>query len=162
MAVADCARQLAIYTGISQDIAFTAGLLHDIGLLVIVLLFPDDFSRIIKEPHPNSIETERRIMGFDHVEIGSKAAKHWNFPVAIQEAIEQHETPPTQESALSLGLLIYTANLLVTEAEPDDESGFERQKAIAQVLDKLDIPIDQATQWADASRQFANQIVAII
>ncbi|MBS4049856.1 MAG: HDOD domain-containing protein, partial [Methylomonas sp.] len=40
MAVADCSRQLAMHTGIDQDIAFTAGLLHDIGLLAIVLLFP--------------------------------------------------------------------------------------------------------------------------
>jgi putative nucleotidyltransferase with HDIG domain len=162
MAVADCARQLAVYTGIGQDIAFTAGLLHDIGVLLIVLLFPDDFSRISNEPHPNRIETERLIMGFDHVEIGSKAAKHWNLPVAIQEAIEQHETPPTPESALSPGLLIYAANLLVIAAEQGDDSDLERQEAIACVLDKLAIPIDQATLWANTSLQFADQIVVII
>jgi putative nucleotidyltransferase with HDIG domain len=162
MAVADCARQLAIYTGIGQDIAFTAGLLHDIGRLVIVFLFPDDFSRIINEPHPDRVETERRILGFDHVEIGGKAARHWNLPVAIQEAIEQHETPPTQESTISPGLLIYTANLLVTEAEQGDGSGWERQEAIAHVLDKLDISIDQATPWVNTGQQFADQIVAII
>lgn len=162
MAVADCARQLAIYTGIGQDIAFTAGLLHDIGRLLMVLLFPDDFSRIINEPHPNNVETEQRIMGFDHAELGSKAARHWNLPVAIQEAIEQHETPPTQGAAISPGLLIYTANLLVTEAEQGDAAGLERQEAIVQVLDKLAISIDQATQWADTSQQFADQIVAIL
>ena len=162
MAVADCARQLASYTGTGQDIAFTAGLLHDIGLLVIVLLFPDDFSRIINEPHTNRVETERRIMGFNHTEIGSKAAKYWNLPVAIQEAIEQHETPPAQGAAISLGLLIYTANLLVTETELGDDFGLKRQEAITYVLDKLDISIDQATQWANTGRQFADQIVAIL
>jgi putative nucleotidyltransferase with HDIG domain len=162
MAVADCARQLAIYTGIGQDIAFTAGLLHDIGRLVIVFLFPDDFSRIINEPHPNSIETERRILGFDHVEIGGKSARHWNLPVAVQEAIEQHEIPPTPESTISPGLLIYSANLLITEAEQGDGSGLERQEAIALVLDKLDISTDQATHWADTGLKFADQIVAIL
>jgi len=162
MAVADCARQLAIYTGSGQDIAFTAGLLHDIGLLVIVLLFPDDFSRIINESHPNRVETERRILGFDHMEIGGKAARHWNLPVAIQEAIEQHETPPVQGAAISLGLLIYTANLLVTEAGQGDDSGLERQEAITHVLEFLDISIDQATHWANTGRQFADQIVAIL
>jgi putative nucleotidyltransferase with HDIG domain len=162
MAVADCARQLANYTGIAQDIAFTAGLLHDIGRLVMVLLFPDDFSRIVNEPLPDSVETERRILGFDHVEIGSKAARHWNLPVVIQEAIEQHETPPAQDATISPGLLIYTANLLVTAAEQDDGSGLERQKAITHVLDQLAIPVDQATRWVDTSRQFADQIVAIL
>ena len=162
MAVADCARQLANYTGIGQDIAFTAGLLHDIGLLVIVLLFPDDFSRIINEPHPNRVETERRILGFDHMEIGGKVARYWNLPVVIQEAIEQHETPPACDSTKSLALLVYAANLLVTEAEQGDGSGLERQEAITNVLDKLDISIDQATHWANTGRQFADQIVAIL
>lgn len=162
MAVADCARQLAIYTGMGQDIAFTAGLLHDIGLLVIVLLFPDDFSRIINEPRPNRVETERRILGFDHMEIGGKVARYWNLPVVIQEAIEQHETPPACDSTKSLALLVYAANLLVTEAEQGDDSSLERQEAITNVLDKLDISIDQATHWANTGRQFADQIVAII
>jgi putative nucleotidyltransferase with HDIG domain len=157
MAVADCVRQLAIYTGIDQDIAFTAGLLHDIGRPVMALLCPDDFSRIINEPHPNSVETEQRIMGFNHVEIGSRVARHWNFPATIQEAIEQHETPPTQESAISLGLLTYAANLLIAKAELDDDSVLARQEAIAQVLDKLDISINQATHWAETSRKFANE-----
>ena len=162
MTVADCARQLAIYTGIGQDIAFTAGLLHDIGLLVIVLLFPDDFSRIINEPHPNRVEMERRILGFDHMEIGGKIARHWNFPVAIQEAIEQHETPPACDSTKSLGLLVYAANLLVTEAEQGDDSGLQRQEAITNVLDKLDISIAQATQWVTTGRQFADQVVVTL
>jgi putative nucleotidyltransferase with HDIG domain len=162
MAVADCTRQLASYTGIGQDIAFTAGLLHDIGRLVMVLLFPDDFSRVIKEPRPHRVETERRIMGFDHMEIGGKAARYWNLPVAIQEVIEQHENPPTQESAISLGLLVYTAGLLITEAEQGDDSGLERQEAITYMLDRLAIPIDQATHWVNTSQQFADQIVAIL
>lgn len=164
MAVAYCARQLAAYAGIAEDIAFTAGLLHNIGSPVIALLFPDDFSRIIHDPHPNRAETERRVMGFDHLEIGSKAAKHWNLPVVIQEAIEQHETPPQQgeEETISLGLLIYAANLLVTDAEQDDDSELEPHTAITQVLELLDISVDQATDWASTGRQFADQIVAIL
>jgi putative nucleotidyltransferase with HDIG domain len=162
MAVADYARQLAIHTGIGQDIAFSAGLLHDIGLLVIVVLFPDDFSRILNQPIPNRIEAERRILGFDHTEIGGKAAMKWNLPVAIQEAIELHETQPTDNSAKSLALLVYAANLLVTETGQRENTGLELQETITDVLDKLDIPIDQATFWADTSRQFADQIVAVL
>lgn len=163
MAVADCAGQLAIHTGISPDMAFTAGLLHDIGLLVVVFLFPNDFSRIINEPPSNRREIERRIMGFYHVEIGSKAARQWNLPVAIQEAIEQHETSPAADAAISLGGLIYTANLLVKEAgQEGGNAGFEHRETIANTLELLDIPFDQATHWADSSRQFADRILAVL
>lgn len=161
MAVAYCARQLAIYKSIGEDIAFTAGLLHDIGFLIMALLFPDEFSGIINDPYPNKVETERRIIGFDHLEIGSKAAKYWNLPVVIQEAIAQHKTPPEQGAPISLGLLIYAANLLITSAEESDD-GLEYDDALGHIRQLLDISIDQAEQWVDASRQFADQIVATL
>lgn len=162
MAVADCARQLATHTGISQDLAFSAGLLHDIGLLVIALLFPDDFSRIINEPNPNRLEAERRILGFDHMEIGGKAAMKWNLPVAIQEVIELHETQPANDALKSLTLLVYAANLLVADTGQDGDPGLGHQDAIATALMILDIPIDQATFWASTSREFADQVVSVL
>lgn len=162
LAVADCARQLGMHTGISQDIAFTAGLLHDIGRLVTAFVFPDEYSRLTKEPNPNELETEQRIVGFDHVEIGSKVAQLWNFPLAIQEAIEQHETPPAPGAAKSLGLLTYTANLLIKQAEQNDDLDSGYQKVIADVLELLDISIEQSKQWTDISRKFADQILATL
>ncbi len=162
LAAANCARQLGMHTGIGQDIAFTAGLLHDIGQLVIALLFPDEYGRLIKEPKPVSLETERRIMGFDHAEIGSKVAQHWNLPLVIQEAIEQHETPPAPAAAASLGVLIYTANLLVKENGQNHDTGPVYPEAVSSALALLAIPIEQAACWADASRQFASQILSAL
>lgn len=159
MAVAECTRQLAGLSGNSPDLAFTAGLLHDIGRLVIVVLFPDEFSRIINESASPLIETERRILGFDHVEMGGKAAQHWNLPVAIQEAIEQHETPPELGAAKSLGLLVYAANLLALEQS--DESALEEHEPIRASLAILNVSIEQATRCTDSGRQFADQVVTL-
>ena len=162
MAVADCTRQLANYTGISPEFAFTAGLLHDIGRLIIVVLFPDDFSRILNESNHHLAITERRILGFDHMEIGGKAAKYWNFPVAIQEAIELHETAPAHDSTKSLASLVYAANLRVAETKQPHESSSAEQEAICLALDNLDIPIDQAALFVNTARQFADQIIAVL
>jgi HD-like signal output (HDOD) protein len=162
LAVADCARQLGLHTGISPDIAFTTGLLHDIGQLVIVLLFADDYSLLIKEPQPISLDTERRIMGFDHVAIGGKVAQQWNLPVAIQEGIEQHETPAAHNAKPSLGLLIYTANLLVKQSGQNNASVSPHQESVSHELELLAISIDQARSWAETSRQFADQIISTL
>lgn len=161
MAVAECTRQLASYTGNSPEFAFTAGLLHDIGRLVIFLLFPDEFSRITNEPDFPLIETEQRILGFDHGEIGGKAGQHWNLPVDIQEAIEQHETPPVPGSLKSLGLLVYTANILIHKTEQSDESALEKDKSIHSALDILNIPLDQAVFCTNSGQQFANQMLTL-
>jgi putative nucleotidyltransferase with HDIG domain len=162
MAVADCTRQLANYTGISEEISFTAGLLHDIGRLIIVVLYPDDFSRIINESNQSLSVAERQLLGFDHLEIGSKAAKHWNLPIAIQEAIELHETPPVPDSTKSLALLVYVANLLVADPTQVDEFSLEENQAIQLAFDILNIPIDQTATFVNSARQFADQIVAIL
>lgn len=163
MAVADCSRQLANHTGISQDIAFTAGLLHDIGRLVLVFLFPDAFSRIQAEHQENNaplLEIERRILGFDHIDTGTEAAKHWNFPAPILEAIALHKTRPTADTAKSLGLLVYTANLLVSDEAQADPPAPELQEEIDFALELLNVPLEQAKLLADSGRQFADQIVA--
>lgn len=119
MAVAECSRQLADCTGMSSDIAFTAGLLHDIGQLIIVSLFPDEFSQIAKALAQPLMETERRLLGFTHMEIGGQAAQYWNLPVAIQQAIEQHETVPEPEAVKSFGVLVYAADFF----DPQDRTG---------------------------------------
>lgn len=162
MAVADCTRQLADYTGISPKFAFTAGLLHDIGRLIIVVLFPEAFSCILDDSKQHLAETERRLLGFDHMEIGGKAARNWNFPVVIQEAIELHEIPPTHNSTKSLTLLVYVANLLISEKQQAGESSMEVQEAIRLALEILDIPIDQTTLFVNTALRFSDQIVAIL
>ncbi len=161
MAVAECARQLAELSCNSPDFAFTAGLLHDIGHLVIALLFPDEFSRIINQSAYPRIETERQILGFDNVEMGGKAAQHWNLPVTIQEAIEQHETAPSPNATKSLGLLVYTANLLIIKAEQPAESALEEHDPICTALAILNVSIEQATRCADSGQQLADQVLSL-
>lgn len=172
MAVADCSRQLAGRIGINTDIAFTAGVLHDIGQLVIVFLFPYPATDPIFNA-PNTLlhagkqidmtENKHLLLCSDHAEIGGKAALYWNFPVAIQKAIEQHETAPLPGAAKSLGLLIYTVNLLMTEIMPWDDCDIQnRQESLRVALEILDIPIEQARLSADTGRQFADRIVAVL
>ena len=161
LAVAGCSRQLGAFSCTAEDVVFTAGLLHDIGTLVMVLLFPDEFSRISKSVHPDRLAVERQILGLDHIEIGSKVALHWNLPLAIQEAIEQHEPLPKQGKAVSLGVLIYLAKELVKVAEKNSNFEVNELNHTAQVLEAYRIPFEQAKQWANNSRNFADQILSV-
>lgn len=159
LAVAECTGQLANLSGQDPDFAFTAGLLHDIGILVIAVLFPEEFSLIVSNSTTPLIETERRILGFDHLEIGSKAAQHWNLPVAIQDAIAQHLTPPQTGDCISLGTLVYSANLLIVKA--DDSEKLADDLAIYTALRLLDISIKDAQYCCQRGLQFASQIITL-
>ena len=160
--IADCTRQLAKHVGIAQDIAFTAGLLHDIGRIVMVLLFPDEYARLIKVPEFNTLDMEKQYMGNDHVEFGSQVAQFWNLPIAIQQAIDQHETPATPSAgSVSLGQLIYTANSLVKTVDQTFDKPPVYSNNLVDIFECLHISHEQATDWAGTSRQFADQILSI-
>jgi len=161
IAVAECTRSLASCTCSSPDFAFTAGLLHDIGGLVIAILFPDEFSRLVKMSAKFGIEEEQTILGFNHTDIGGRVAQYWNLPREIQEAIEQHETYPEPATTKSLGLLVYTANLLIVNTGQPDQSAPDKHQAINGALAMLNVSIDQAARCSDSGRQFADQILSL-
>jgi HD-like signal output (HDOD) protein len=80
-----------------QEEAFLAGLLHDIGMLV---LMEYNESRMIKvcdimarARGSRQADAEREVMGFSHMDIGYKLADHWHFPREITDAIRYHHNP---------------------------------------------------------------------
>jgi HD-like signal output (HDOD) protein len=75
--------------------AFIAGLMHDIGFLVIIEYFKADFlkmSQIHLHAQLSHLEAEDLILGSTHAEIGAWIAERWNFPENIVEAIKNHHT----------------------------------------------------------------------
>ena len=88
-----CAQVLARHAGLDPEQAFTAGLLHDIGKLVLAAYFEDDFSRVLawRDEHDCLFrEAEEAVLGFDHTEIGARVALHWKLPKLLVNAIHSH------------------------------------------------------------------------
>jgi putative nucleotidyltransferase with HDIG domain len=95
-----CAKALARALNLSQDHAFISGLLHDIGRLVLVSQFPDQYAKIIAyrtEHDCTMLEAERSVVVVDHTIIGQALAAYWKFPIVIQRSIENHHAPMLQD-----------------------------------------------------------------
>lgn len=115
MATAVCARIMARHLRLNQDFAFTAGLLHDIGRLVLVTRFPKEYAEAMAwraQHDAYTLEAERNVLGVDHIEAGHALAVHWHFPDIIDHAIVGHHEPnPTERG--SIASLIHVANAIV-------------------------------------------------
>lgn len=103
-----CAKLLAREAKLNQDAAFITGLLHDIGKLVLVTSFPDQYSQAIAYRRTHDcymLEAERKVLGVDHIVAGLALAEHWKFPVIIQRAIGSHHAPKIQDHGDIPGLV---------------------------------------------------------
>ncbi|MBS1187138.1 MAG: histidine kinase [Burkholderiaceae bacterium] len=96
IAVAVCAKVLARHMQLNQDYAYTAGLLHDIGRLVLVTQFTAQYEQAIAwraAQDCHIVQAEREVLGIDHVQVGEALAAHWHFSKGIVNAIAKHHDP---------------------------------------------------------------------
>ncbi len=108
-----CAQILARHAGLDPEQAFTAGLLHDIGKLVLAAYFEDDFSHVLawRDEHGCLIrEAEESVLGFDHSEIGARVAQHWKLPKLLVNAIRFHHALPGKVTPLAE--LVHVADII--------------------------------------------------
>jgi putative nucleotidyltransferase with HDIG domain len=115
IATALCARALARRMRFNQDIAFTAGLMHDIGRLVLVTAHPEAYRDVLAWRAAHGAEwqdAERAVLGVDHVDAGVALAGHWNFSDTMRQAIAFHHAPATPGAGF-LATIVHVANSIV-------------------------------------------------
>ncbi|MFY9316318.1 MAG: HDOD domain-containing protein [Burkholderiales bacterium] len=90
-----CAAELARRCGAEEGHAFTGGMLHDIGQLVLASAYPEEFRALLAAP-PGAVDAlalERECFGMDHAALGGWIAERWHFPGAICAALRGHHQP---------------------------------------------------------------------
>lgn len=89
------------------DLAFTVGLLHDIGRLALASAFAPAYAEVEQWRRDHDCpdgEAERAVLGIDHAEVGGLIARQWNFAPAIVDAIRQHHAPPATAELTLTGI----------------------------------------------------------
>ncbi len=93
------AREVARLTdiGVTPDLAFTAGLLHDIGKVAIsqyqTRTGQDLMPYVMDNDAVDYLELERRHLGTDHCAVGGEIARQWNLPGSLETSIQYHHEP---------------------------------------------------------------------
>lgn len=109
-------RKLAEITGkLPTDLAYTAGLLHDIGKVVLDQYMNNAyplFYRKLQGDNDNLEDIEKQILGASHTDVGNRLALLWDMPESIRQAILYHHCPGEAESNQDLTHLIYVANFI--------------------------------------------------
>jgi len=99
--------------------AFAAGLLHDLGMLLIAVSLPDDCNEARKlclgSGRPLE-DCEREILGMDHAELSAAALEQWNLPPPIQKAVRFHHEPVrSADAVVSLSRIVHVAGAVADQ-----------------------------------------------
>lgn len=80
---------------------YMAGLLHDIGRVLLVTRFPTHYQETIEHApqYATLLEAEKAVLGTDHAVVGSLIAEKWNLPSLLVQAIGEHHAPSLPEGA---------------------------------------------------------------
>ncbi|MCE5335306.1 MAG: HDOD domain-containing protein [Desulfobacteraceae bacterium] len=115
-------RCMAARSGVGKDRtddAFVAGLLHDVGKLILMETMPDRYleaARLAEREHCSSCEAERSILGTTHGPIGAYLLGIWGLPDSIVHAAAYHHAPSSCPTpGFSDLTLVHIADVLVSE-----------------------------------------------
>ena len=105
------------------DKAFMAGILHDVGKIVLISNLPDEYEKVvvIAEKEGVSIsEAEHRLFGPSHAEVGGYLLGLWGLPDSIIEAVFFHHQPNiSPEREFGITSAVHTANALLAHEMPE-------------------------------------------
>ena len=106
-----------------SDEAFTAGLLHDIGQIVLATKKTEEFGEALRRAQEDGellIDAEKSIFGATHAEVGGYLLELWGLPDPITEAITFHVIPSgCSEDEFSIATALHVANYFAEESDDD-------------------------------------------
>ena len=116
LACASAAQALARrtqYRGMEE--AFVAGLLHDLGKVVMNAYLRDQFIQVLMQAASGEMtyaEAERTVFRFDHAEAGACLLERWNLPASLVAAVRYHHTPLEAPGDHPLPCLVHVADAI--------------------------------------------------
>ena len=111
--VADISRSLASLLRQNEGNAFTAGLVHAIGDLIMHIAMPDVIGPIDMGTPPLDLrraDAERMVLGYTYAEVGAGMAEKWQFPTSIVSALKHQTAPFEGEVYDPLGGVLHLAS----------------------------------------------------
>ena len=124
---------------------FTAGLLHDIGKVVLLAEMPQEYMEVFSNPAGEKPDGEKKLLGCTHAEVGAYLMSIWGLPLPLVHAVAYHHHPgETAETKFSALTAVHVADAIASER---DESPLNHDAALdAEYLKRLGLS-DKEESW---------------
>ncbi|MGE3174288.1 MAG: HDOD domain-containing protein [Planctomycetota bacterium] len=113
--------------GLQKDDAYTCGLIHDVGKMILLDSQTDRFAEALKHAQQESLplaKAEGEIFGFNHAHVGGLLAQRWKLADLVQAAVTYHHSPATNPEDWARGFIVKAANTLAHRAADGTSGGY--------------------------------------
>ena len=164
LAVATLAQHIARTSSreIDEELAFCAGLLHDLGRVVLLHLFPQEYhemlTQLTDEPDADLSKVEFDTFEVTHAVVGQWLGEHWNFPAPILQVIATHHST---QAANPLVATVMLANALV-HMYGVGFGGMVRSSSVEALLRALGLSsthVDQYAKYLDTELPHLTELI---
>jgi len=131
-----------INEGTDGERYFVAGLLHDIGRLVMCLKVPDQFRiamNFARKSGDRWHKAEAKYFGFDHGGVGGALLRAWNLPKRLQECVAHHHRPSSSKKYSHEATVILLADHISHEVLDNSNEEFTRGEIDPSIWNKLSL-----------------------
>ncbi len=147
LATAMMSHELSVFTGKSKpDVAYTAGLLHDIGKVPLDQYMAAKRPLFYRELQKRGVELcqmEKEYFGVSHTEAGALLGELWELPPNLVEVIKYHHRPEMAGEDRDLVNLVFLANLIISRFHPGRHLSLSHGNGLEKRLNDLGLGPDQ-------------------
>jgi HD-like signal output (HDOD) protein len=135
-------RRLTKFVLFDEEEAFCAGLLHDIGKVVMEQYLHEDFHKALKYAKQKMIplyEAEKKTLGYTHTDVAQWLTTSWQLPITLQVPLIYHHSPLEVKENKDIVALCHYADYLCYELKLTIDEDYAPPVLVAETRDSLEI-----------------------
>jgi len=161
LAVAVCGRLLARKVRsrgiIDPDGAFSAGLLHDVGKIIMCCFLPEEYAKFVaareQDKESSTFLLEEKALGYNHCQVGAILGTQWKLPTRLIQAVSYHHHPQLSDEDDPTAYLIHIADFLARKAFAESENSPLDNTLNDGVAEYMEVSEEQLDGYSDALKE---------
>ncbi len=150
--VAFAAQFIAKGVGADSSLLFTAGVLHDIGKLILGQVLKGEYAKMIRGSSLSGIplqDVELSCFGVTHSMVGARLLQRWKFSPLMVDSVCYHHNPSESKEAARFAAIVQLADVLAHSVEAGQPISEESTATFASSLGILDIEMNELERYYD-------------